>query len=323
MKKRKNFRKIPNIIIVKLNGINDDILVATILSMTKNQILNNEYKNLGIKIVDDEVQFPAEIIPDSSIGRYSKRNIEGKSTLMKDLPKILKTIDLGERYPYGDTSRIPFNMYVDRMVYQQKIEEPRNNSLLVELLNNDTNTFSFKVSVNEVLRKEDADFIEDLLFNLNLLQENAGSSDVYSSNTTKEEFLASLNVTWEFLPPGTRDQNLESILSEIRVLTPTLRNEIIDKYDFLNSLNPLNIVKGSSGMIRYFGMMFREDLVVFETLNYGNALYVMYDNWTELSTASRVQLLKKELRDFDRVIHKGNWKDKIVELVANKLNATQ
>ena len=90
-----------------------------------------------------------------------------------------------------------------------------------------------------------------------------------------------------------------------------------------NSLNPLNIVKGSSGMIRYFGMKFREDLVVFETLNYGNALYVMYDNWNELSTAPRVQLLKKELRDFDRVIHKGKWKDKIVELIANKLNAPQ
>ena len=99
MKKRKNFRKIPNIIIVKLNGINEDVLIATILSVTKNQILNDEYKNLGIKIVGDEIQFPGEIIPDSSIGRYSKRNVEGKSTPLKDLPKVLKTIDLGERYP--------------------------------------------------------------------------------------------------------------------------------------------------------------------------------------------------------------------------------
>ena len=105
-------------------------------------------------------------------------------------------------------------MYVDRMVYQQKVEEPRNNSLLIEFLNDDNNTFSLKISINEVLRKDDANFDEDLLFNLNLIQENVGSADVYSSNTTKEEFLAGLNVTWEFLPPGTRDQNLESILSE-------------------------------------------------------------------------------------------------------------
>lgn len=321
MKRKKNFRKIPNIVIVKLNGINGDVLVATILSMTKAQILDDTYKNLGIKIVNEEVQFLTEFIPDPSIGRYSKRNVEGKSTPLKDLPKILKTIDLGERYPYGDTSRIPFNMYVDRMVYQQKIEEPRNNSLKVELLNDDNNNFSFKISVNEVLRKEDPNFNEDLLFNLNLLQESAESSDVYRSDTTKEEFLASLNVTWEFLPPGTRDQNLESILSEVKVLTLSLRNEIIDKYDFLNNLNPLNIIKGSSGMIRYFGMMFREDLVVFETLNYGNALYVMYDNWADLSTISRIQLLNKESRDFDRVVHKGKWKERIVELIANKLNA--
>lgn len=322
MRRRKNYRKIPNVIIVKLNGIDDDIIVATILSITKSQIINDEYRTLGIEVVNGAVQFSGEIIPNSNVGKYSKRNVEGKSTPLRDLPKVLKTIDLGERYPYGDTSRIPFNIYVDRMVYQQKIEEPKNNSLLVELLSDDSNTFSFRISVNEVLRKEDANFDEDLLFNLNLLQESAGSADVYRSNTTKEEFLTSLNVTWEFLPPGTRDQNLESILSDIKVLTPSLRNEIIDKYDFLNSLNPLNVVKGSSGMIRYFGMMFREDLVVFETLNYGHALYVMYENWTELSTVSRTQLLEKELRDFDRVIHKGKWKDRVIELVANKLNAT-
>lgn len=317
--RRKNLGRIPDIILVKLNGTSGDIIVATAIRISKVQIERNEYEHLGIKITDGKLSFVNEVMPLGQKGKYSKRNIEGKTIILRDLPKVPKTLDLGERHPFGNVNRPTFTLYVNRMVYQRKVEEPKNKTILVELLSEEEGVFTFKISVNEVLRKSDNYFANDLLFNLNILYENVGNIDVYDSDSTREDYLASLNVTWELLPPGTRDKNLELILREVKVLTPSIRNEIEDKYDFLSSLKPIKVVKGSSGMIRYFGMMYKEDLVVFETLNYGYAVYVMYDNWNELSTASRTQLLNKEMRDFDRVVHKGKWKDKIVELIASKL----
>lgn len=320
--KRKNFRKVPDIIVVKSNGIAGDMIIASAISISKQEVIEGKYNHLDMKILNGELHFPKEIIPKPEIGKYSRRNIQGHSTILRDLPKVLKMIDLGDRYPYGDTSKTPFNLTVSRMVYQRAIEEPKNKNLVLDLINEDDNTFSIRISVNEILNKNDEDFDDEILFNLNLLQENVGSSDVYRSDMTKEEFLATLNVTWEFLPPGTRDRNLESILEDVRILTSSIRNEILDKYDFLSSLNPVKFIKGRSGMLRYFGAMFLDDLVVFETLNYGYAVYIMYDNWDQLSSLSRTQLLKKESRDFHKVVHKGKWKERVVELVSQKIKGS-
>lgn len=57
----------------------------------------------------------------------------------------------------------------------------------------------------------------------------------------------------------------------------------------LAQLNPQNYIAGTSGFARYFGEKLRDDLVAFENLHYGNALYVMYEDWVTLSHRSRTE----------------------------------
>ena len=59
-------------------------------------------------------------------------------------------------------------------------------------------------------------FQDDLLFNLNLLQENTGNNGVYSEDADINEYLRSLYVSWEILPPGEIDQNIARILTGIK-----------------------------------------------------------------------------------------------------------
>ena len=42
-------------------------------------------------------------------------------------------------------------------------------------------------------------------------------------------------------------------------------------------------------------------------LDYGNALYILFDNWQEISQMSRIDILKRHERDFIRIIHKDGW----------------
>ena len=48
-------------------------------------------------------------------------------------------------------------------------------------------------------------------------------------------------------------------------------------------MKPTEIVLGMSGNTRYLGAKYAEDLVVFENLEYGNAIYILYENWKILS----------------------------------------
>jgi len=90
--------------------------------------------------------------------------------------------------------------------------------------------------------------------------------------------------------------------------------------DFLASLKPEKMVYGQSGLHRYFGAMLADDLVVFENVEYGNAAYVMYDDWHTLSQKSRTELLSGKHGDnFERVIHAGEWKNRVRFLIEARL----
>lgn len=79
----------------------------------------------------------------------------------------------------------------------------------------------------------------------------------------------------------------------------------------MSRLKPEAFVTGTEGFLRYFGAMFGDDFVVFENLQYGNAIYVMYENWQSLSQRSRVELLAGDSNSFDRIIHKEGWVEQL------------
>jgi hypothetical protein len=68
-------------------------------------------------------------------------------------------------------------------------------------------------------------------------------------------------------------------------------------------------------MSRYVGAQFADDLVVFENVNYGNALWVLFENWSETSKRSRIDLLR--LRDvrYERIVHSEGWQDRLIKFI--------
>jgi hypothetical protein len=59
--------------------------------------------------------------------------------------------------------------------------------------------------------------------------------------------------------------------------------------------------------------------VVFENIEYGNAVYILFDNWEELSKISRLDLMSGKFNgSFERVVHISGWKGKVKTIVAGK-----
>ena len=91
-----------------------------------------------------------------------------------------------------------------------------------------------------------------------------------------------------------------------------------ERVTLFNKLAPQRFIQGRGGMNRYIGALFANDLVVFENVKYGNALYVLYEDWREVSQRSRIDLLKCRDTAFDRFVHHKGWQKQFAEHIRDE-----
>jgi hypothetical protein len=77
----------------------------------------------------------------------------------------------------------------------------------------------------------------------------------------------------------------------------------------------LSLIIGRSGFARYFGALVADDLVVFENIEYGNAIYVMFEDWRETSQRDRLDLLRSGGAGFERIVHRPGWEGRMRKVV--------
>jgi hypothetical protein len=77
----------------------------------------------------------------------------------------------------------------------------------------------------------------------------------------------------------------------------------------MNRLRPESYVIGTTNFSRYFGAKFGDDFVAFENIRYGNALYIMRENWRTLSQKSRLELMAGKFDEVIRIEHRPGWDD--------------
>lgn len=320
---KRNLLQIPQSVAAKVEAAkHDDLVVACTRKLPLGAVQAGTYAHLGIDWKNEALSFSTvPILPTPLAGKYSKRNIEGREIVRKDLPMEKKIVSF-DSPNFGDWSKGSHEVSWTIDTYRRDHEAPRFLRIVVEHLatEQDANgqpVFVFKFHVDAVLRRGTDGFEAELLYALNVLQENVGSVDVYAADATREDYLQTVYVSWELLPPGERDATIAKILSGFKTPSEELRKTIDARYKLLASLKPKAFVRGTSGFQRYFGAQFADDLVVFENLEYGNAIYVMFEDWQALSQQSRLDLLKGDTTKFIRIIHSPGWESRLREAVKN------
>jgi hypothetical protein len=314
---QKNIRIVPKRVLNRIHTFElDDIVVACVKRIAPIDV--DRYAHLGLKFTAGQLVLPGNQVPPPGAGRFSHANVEGREVVRKDLPMTTKSYSW-ESPNWGDWSNGSHTHTITRDVYQRDFIPPKELELSMSLLEtSDEGTFVVKFAIEQTLSRRANDFETDLLYNLNLLQENVGAVDVFPSAASLADYTNTVQIDWEILPPGSVGEVLKRMLQGERAVDADLQKVMEQRLGVLSRFKPEAYIAGTNGFLRYFGAKYSDNLVVFENLNYGNAVYIMYEQWAALSKRSRVDLLKGSRGGFDRIEHREGWADKLGALLKRK-----
>lgn len=300
---KRNLLKIPHAILERIQTFDqDDVVAATVKLITPGDV--PAYAKLGITLTEGALTTPTPAPPDPRAGRYSHANLFGLEKIRRDLPKVTK--NFGFYAPSWGSGSYHWVSH-DREVYQRDFYPPKEVDLSISVVEQRGEAFVVKFAVDQVINRRTPNFEQALLYNLNILQENVGSAGVFESAASLAEYAATVQVDWQLLPPGSVDEVLAAMLHGKKPVSPQQQAVMKERITVMSKLKPEAFITGTDGFLRYFGAKFGDDFVAFENARYGNALYVMYENWEALSQKSRVELLNGDSDSFDRIIHQAGW----------------
>lgn len=316
---KKRFFKIPKKIRADLQNIKDnDVKVLAAKTVKRSDLESGLFAHLGLDIDLVKAGQSWEVMPSDTFGTISNRNQLGWFTTRRDLPKYTKYFyhdiqNFGDGSTYGwSTVAIP------REVYERDETPPYLFHLEIKIENiNADGSVDLICSVDEIFDKASTHFEEDLLFAINLLQENFGDVGVIGSTSPTPVFSSHLD--WDVFPPGNIDEVIQRISSTDKIHIDPDLELIKDRLDLFQQFEPQQFLRGLGGNAHYIGAKFSDDLVVFENIKYGNALYILYEDWEELSKQPRSDLLRKKTSQFDRIIHTHGWKNRFAVLMQKEL----
>ncbi len=318
---KKHINKIPNHVTAKLKTLEaTDIVAACSVKYLASAIRKGTLRHLGIRLSPNGLVVPESILPPATQGRYSDRNVNGEEVVRRDLPMLTKYVSV-ETPNWGDWYYGSHEVDLPHRYYQRQFIPPMEAEILMHSPERSAGLKAYIISfrINQVLRKGTRGFKKKLFNALNLLQENTGACEVEAADVPLEKYAKSLHVAWEILPPGTKNEAIIRLFGS-RHATKEQKEVAGDRYDFFMALKPKKLVYGSSGFRRYFGAMIKNELVVFENIEYGNAVYIMFKDWPVLSKLSRIDLLSgKYGKDFARIPHLSGWKKDVRSIIKHRL----
>ncbi|WP_346907839.1 hypothetical protein [uncultured Roseibium sp.] len=313
---KKSFKALSPKMRAELAGIDSpNVKVLAGKLVTAEEVQEGLYAHVDLNIEKLVVGNSWEIIPSPTIGIRSKRNVEGWEVVRKDLPKFRKYF-YHDIAIYGDAARNgTTTAAIPREVYERDEFPPYlfHIQVLIQEQKRD-GAFGVVFSIDEVFLKGTPDFDNDLLFAVNLLQENTGVSGVVAAENP--EYVFSSDLDWDVFPPGDLEE-LRTALCEGRRAVP--EDTVSERLRLFEQFEPIEYLRGLGGNDHYIGAKYADDLVVFENLKYGNALYVLYGNWMELSRRPRSELLKLKTSQYDRIIHTLGWETRFAVLMQTQL----
>lgn len=313
MKWKKNFLKIPKEAQEKISKMKGNYFkVVCIKSIPKIDIVNKFYEHISIRYENGNLLYDEKILPSIYNGIYSKYNHVGRTIPRDDLPKVIKYYSF-DRPNFGDYSKGTHEVSYSKEVKQKEIWLPELISIKVKLLEEADNLI-FKFEVDDIIDRSIQGYIKSAMFNINLLQENCGAYDIHEVDITDDELRRTLYVDWELLPPGSKE--IEHFISGMEKNVSREQYDMIkDRYGFIESLNPIEIIKGTNKFSEYFGARFNDNLVILENIYYGNAIYIFHDDWDVLSKLSRTELLRMKTNKLTRIVHSRDWKKSVIACI--------
>lgn len=319
---KSTFRKLPASIEDALEKIEGDLIaVVATKKVNRGDIASGLYSHLGLTMEGGAILASGPVQPPAEAGKWSARNAYGWDRRREDWPMVQKSWTF-EAPNFGDGARNGWTLHSrTRDVYQHQIFEPQGMAIEASLLEDRGGSqVIVKFALAPMLSRGMPEFDLMVLWAINVLQENTGVAGVFPSEATHEDYAATIALDWQIFPPGTAEEIVGRILGSARPQNmPDFEKYVRERVTLFESFEPKAYIQGQGGFGSYFGAQFADDLVVFENLRYGNAIYLLYQDWNEASKRSRLELLRDQDAHFDRVPHTEGWQNRLGALLHDKL----
>lgn len=158
---------------------------------------------------------------------------------------------------------------------------------------------------------------EDLKHAINLYLELFGECHV-TDDPSGVPIVTPKRVNWRLLPQGSTPwaRAKGAVTARITDRSDDAQRIIIDRQEFVCSLNPDDVYVGQGGFADYLAYVFpSKKLVVLESLTAGNAIYIFDRNWKAFSHLTKREILANNLHKL-RIIHATGWKSDLRRALA-------
>lgn len=301
---KKSFRKIPAALEHRLDTWGREFVrVAAAIKLPLEDVLDHyNLQGVGVKRSPEGVEGAYEVLPSHQLGTFADRNVNGWEKKRKDLPKEIRAVSVLTPN-FGDPSKGYHLVTRDVEAYPKDIYPPQLYTISIspiDYLGRDG--VILRGQIDQLFKPSER---EQILFSLSLLQENFGAVDLVEPDISDDEIAKIVSVDWEFLPKGTREENIHRLLE--RAGGDEAPKDIKDRVEFFANLAPDRLIRGTAGFSSYIGALYEDAVLVLENLQYGNALYIIKKDWENLSKLTRTELLRLPASDVSRIKHEGRW----------------
>lgn len=311
---RKNLKKIPKTVLAKMDVVGDaPFVVACVKRYSKLELDKGMLSSFGIHLDDIGTlkESSTPMLPPKTAGKFSRRNILGYSVIRKDLPKEPRLI----KYHVKDWYDQWHEGYYQRFCYVRQRIEPCRHKIIAKVVANNEHSLDIGFQIDKAFRKNEGATQLCLLECVNILWENVGKVGIELADAPISSYICADQLQWQVFPRGEMDpetlalamttgRTTESREERLRVLK--------DHITFLKNFNPIRFVQGLDSFGGYIGAELPNNVYVFDCALFGNAIYILKENWEELSKKSRIELLRDYKDKIQRIPHTKNWKCRLL-----------
>lgn len=256
------------------------------------------------------------ILP-SATGRVSSFNASGRCVTRRDLPREERYIMTREftRTEWHGRDREEVTDLVDiyRLCYPREMIPPP--AVELSIVENEGERLVTSPTLQYV--SENAEHNKHVI---NLMLELFGECEIALENLGRLTPPTIRRANWVLLPPGEHPWGrIEAhIKATFRGKAPTVEKAVLARQQAILTLGPSTIVTGKGGFSDYIAYILRDrDLVILESVYYGNALYVLGDNWEAISRMTKAEIIRDDLAE-DRIVHTKGWFARLASVLLPK-----
>jgi hypothetical protein len=272
----------------------------------------DELRRIGFRVPAES----GEAVLPRPIGPVSRFNAEGAHRIHRDQPKetLYRLIQWSWTEHHGpheveqsDIREVPYKRFP-----RTPVEPPSVELQVVTTIGG--RTLLVAPPIDHTGANE-----ERILHIVNLFLEIFGECSIFDEAANGLISVPVRRMRWNVLPPG--EWPWERLQME---LAPVIRsapagNQVVISYRFeiVNSLKPDFVAVGHAGFHGYVIFAFPDrGLYVLESIYFGNATYVLGDDWQTISQRTKAEILREDLH-VARIIHRRSWHMRIRNMLSS------